>query len=160
MPDNELTKDADFKVGEAVFLDLGIGFFFFFLFFYAILNDHVDSYSISQKNVFSKSLYITLIPAVIFTLKGFLNRISIRINKSGIYYYSKLVTNWNNFISAEIVQEEIVGSTQDNFVLLIEYSKDDEKGYFQRKIALTNTQNKSEEEVLAAISFFFDNSKA
>ena len=31
---------------------------------------------------------------------------------------------------------------------------------FQRKIPLTKTRNKSEEEVLAAISFFFDNSKA
>lgn len=31
---------------------------------------------------------------------------------------------------------------------------------FHRKIPLTKTRNKSEEEVLAAIPFFFDNSKA
>lgn len=49
---------------------------------------------------------------------------------------------------------------QDNFVLVVEYLKDkmSDKGV-RRQIPLTNTQNKSEEEVLEAVKFFWKNAK-
>ncbi|HQX74372.1 MAG TPA: hypothetical protein PK298_15800, partial [Chitinophagaceae bacterium] len=43
----------------------------------------------------------------------------------------------------------------DNFILVVEYTRDGSPEGFRRKIPLTNTQNKSEEEVLEAVKFFW-----
>jgi hypothetical protein len=43
----------------------------------------------------------------------------------------------------------------DNVVLTIEYYNDERDFFYQRTTKLTNTQNKSEEEIIAAIEFFY-----
>ncbi len=75
------------------------------------------------------------------------------INKNGFFHYGKLITNWNNFIDVAVKEEEKMFSIKDNFALFIKYYKDGEPGHFGRKIKLTNTQNKAEEEIIAAIKF-------
>ena len=82
------------------------------------------------------------------------NKTYITINHTGIYYFGKLVSSWDNFKSACITQDDIPESIQDNFVLMVEHYKTGEDGYFIKKVPLTNTQNKSEEEVPAAVDFF------
>jgi hypothetical protein len=44
---------------------------------------------------------------------------------------------------------------RDNFVLVVEYKKNGTKQGFRKKLPLTNTQDKSEEEVLEAVKFFW-----
>ncbi len=153
MPRKQLTAEDDFIVGESVMMDFSIGAFFFLLFFIALSVTYPDLPS--KQKAYNKSVLLVLIPAITFTLKGIINKKIIKVNKEGIYQYSKLVTNWDNYKQAYVTQAEIVGSIQDNFVLIVEYYKEGEDGYFVRKIQLTNTQNKSEEEVIEAINFFF-----
>ncbi len=98
--------------------------------------------------------YLTIIPAIFFLVHAFRNKIVIEVNKEGIFYYGSLLTNWSNFISADYKQEEIPGSLQDNFVLLIEYYKPETGMYYVSKIKLTGTLNKAEEDIIAAIKLF------
>ena len=77
----------------------------------------------------------------------------ILINKNGIYHYNKLITSWFNFVKANVTQEEKVMAISDNFILLIEHRNGQSKLVID-KIPLTNTQDKSEEEIIAAIKYF------
>lgn len=83
-----------------------------------------------------------------------------KINRDGFFYYDRLLTNWTNFVSAEFIDELPVQSSSsaglsDQFFLYIKYFKDDSPGCFALKIPLTNTQDKSEEEILAAVRFYY-----
>lgn len=151
MQESELSEKTEFVVKEFVLLDILIGLFFFFLFFYGLLNSWPDTDEHSK--FFYRMLLIALIPALSFTIKGLKNKTAITINKHGIYHYNTFITNWKNLSSAYITQVEITGSIQDNFVLIIEYYREG-GDYYIKKIPLTNTQNKSEEDVLATINFF------
>lgn len=88
----------------------------------------------------------------------------ITINKNGFYYYEQLLTDWEHFISEEFIDEVPLPQgndpgLNDRFFLLIKYYKDDKPGYFGRKIRLTDSQDKSEEEIIAAVKFYYNNSK-
>jgi hypothetical protein len=100
---------------------------------------------------------LALAPAYLFFRKARSNRVYIRVNKNGIYQDEKLVTGWANLLKAHITQKEKTGiiNLQDNFLLVIEYRKAGLQQGFRHKIPLTNTQNKSEEEVLEAVQFFW-----
>lgn len=76
-----------------------------------------------------------------------------RINNEGIYYYGSLITNWNNFYNAYVSDEMKVDSGADNFKLVLEFYR--ENKLIRRKIKLTNTQNKSEEEIYTAVMYFY-----
>lgn len=147
-----LNKDNDFVVVEAKVLDYIMAFIFFVIFLYGLIDTVFSGY------IDSMLLQVILIlfgfPAIIYFVKARSRRIYIRINKMGIFQDEKLVTNWKNFLNAYIKQKEVVGSIKDNFVLVVEYLKDGSDAGFRRKIPLTNTQNKSEEEIYEAIQFF------
>ena len=148
-----LTKDSEFIVGEEKVLNYIIAFLCLALFMYGL----IDAVTRKFINIDYQSLIFTLalVPAFIFFKKGRSKRIFIRINKTGIYQEEKLLTNWANFIKAFLTQEEKLVSIKDNFVLVVEYRKEGQKEGFRRKIPLTNTQNKSEEDVLNAVRFFW-----
>ena len=103
-------------------------------------------------------LWVAIFPAIFNTAKAVMNRTVITINQKGIYHNTAFITNWNNFLNASITEENPNRNIDDRFVLLIEYRKDGIEGYFKRKIPLTNTQNKSEEEIIEAITFFRNHS--
>ncbi|HEU4901460.1 MAG TPA: hypothetical protein VFT06_01680 [Flavisolibacter sp.] len=91
-------------------------------------------------------------------------RIVMTVNRDGFFYYGDLITNWTNFVSARFMdQTPQVSSTSlgisDQFFLAIRYYKENEPGCFERKFALTNTQDKSEEEIMAAIRFYYNQSQ-
>jgi hypothetical protein len=92
--------------------------------------------------------------AIFFFAKARNKRVYIRINNKGIYQDEKLVTGWANFLNAYVSQKDKMVQIQDNFILVVEYRKGPQQGV-RRKIPLTNTQNKSEEEVLAAVKFYW-----
>lgn len=92
------------------------------------------------------------------------NVIVFTINKTGIYYYGELLTDWNHFISEEFIDEVPLPSgndpgINDRFYLFLKYYKDGYPGYYSRKIRLTDTQDKSEEEIIAAIKFYYKNAE-
>jgi hypothetical protein len=149
-----LSKDTEFVVGEEKVLVYILAFLFFGLFLYGLIDAILHQFT---KLTYLNFIFtVALVPAIIFFRKGKSNRAYIRINKTGIYQDQQLVTAWSNFLNAYITQKEKLLSIQDNFVLVIEYFKNDPEQGFRRKIPLTNTQNKSEEHVLEAIIFYWN----
>jgi len=153
---NNLTENSNFDVKENKLLDFIIAGIFFLLFMMAFFIDTPQD--AGNTNYYYKSLYITIVPAVLFAIRGKNNSIVIRINKVGIYYYGKLITTWENYIDGDIQQDpdRRVTSISDDNVLMITYYKDGEDGCFVRKMPLLNTQDKAEEEIAEAMKYFVD----
>ncbi|MGB3007945.1 MAG: hypothetical protein WBC06_15630 [Chitinophagaceae bacterium] len=148
-----LNKNEEFLVGEDKVLVYILASLFFLLFLYGLIDAILHHFQ--QLTYMSFIFLIALAPAILFLRKGKNNRIYIRINKKGIYQDEKLITDWSHLLKVYISQKERVASIQDNFVLVVEYRKVGINDGFRRKIPLTNTQNKSEEEVLEAVNFFW-----
>lgn len=148
-----LQKNGDFIVGEEKVLLYILSFLFFALFLYGLIDAGIKGF---EKIDYQSYIFtVALVPAIILFLKGYRNRIHIRINRNGIYHNERMVTNWANFVNAFVTQKEVLISIQDNFILVVEYINDKTQKGLRRKIPLTNTQNKSEEEVMAAITFYY-----
>ena len=150
-----LDANGQFIVGEYKLMHYFMALFFLALFgvglYDAIARNFRDiDY---QSYVFA----LAIIPAVLILVKVRKGTIYIRINAKGIYENERLVTQWSGLLNATLTQEEKKGiyDLGDKFILLLQYSKPGEAKPLIRKIRLTNTQNKSEEEVLAAVKWFW-----
>jgi len=152
MAKKPLTIDSDFIVGEEKILNFILAALFAGFFVYGLINAIEMQKTRGIYNGYVCILF--LVAAVYFLLKGLSKRIYIRINKTGIYHHGKLVTQWNNFLHAKIDQKKKLFTISDNFILVVEYLKAGEDKGFRRHLPLTNTQNKSEEDVLEAVRFF------
>jgi hypothetical protein len=148
--EDKFQADADFVVKESKQMRRLIGGFFFVLSLFML------------KDFLWMGLIVGSIGigALIVSMR---NETVMVINRNGFFYYGQLLTNWTNFVSAEFLDElpvQMSGSAglSDQFFLYLKYYKDDKPGCFALKIPLTNTQDKSEEEVLAAIRFYYRNS--
>lgn len=91
-------------------------------------------------------------------------KVIMMISKAGFFYYGKCITDWTHFESAKFIDEmpQLSKSSlgiSDQFFLAIRYRKEGDENCYERKIALTNTQDKSEEEIMAAISYFYSKSQ-
>lgn len=121
---------------------------FLLLIFISLLffTDVVDSSSIFF-------IIFSFIGALIYFIKGISSKIIFEINENGIYYYSELITNWDNYVNSYFKEEDV--NTGENpttdFFLYIEYIKPVKESVFISKILLSKTQNKSEEAILNAI---------
>src|ERR1043165_5321610 len=137
--EDQFNADASFVVKESKKMHLFIGAFLLLISILAI----------------KSSVYIAMIPAIFAVVslrRARKNQVVMTINKNGFFYYGSLITNWNNFVSARFIDEAPSLSINsfgisDKFFLSIRYYKDDGRCY-DRKIALTNTQDKSEEEIV------------
>ena len=146
-----LDKNNEFIVKEWKAMNIIIGVVFAILFVFALYNLGFNN----RKSVWF-FLFIAALIVVAFLRYGkqaTSQSIIFRINSEGIYYYGKLVTGWDNFDNAYVTNEMEIGSFADNFELVIEFYRDDL--LIRRKIKLTNTQNKSEEEIYGAIMYFY-----
>jgi hypothetical protein len=157
MGKNQLTKESQFIVGEDKVLDYVIAFLFFGLFSYGLIDAILKGFT--NFNYLSFIFLLALVPAIMSFARAKNKWIYIRINKTGIYQNEKLITGWSNLLNVYVDQKEVVLSIRDNFILVVEYRKDGFKQGFRRKIPLTNTQNKSEEEIMEAVRFFWKENK-
>ena len=144
-----LNANEDFLVKESMAVNYVAGIFLLAVF---VISFAVGDYGWGP---FLSATAILLIPAAFYLARAGRNAIIIRINKTGFFYAGTLVTNWKNYVDAVISQDEIVGSIQDNFALLIRYYGDEELIYTM-KIPLSNTQDKAEEEIIEAIAFYYE----
>ncbi len=155
MSKNSLSRNTDFVVGEDKILNYILAFLFFAIFMYGV----IDAAKRHFINIDYQSYFLTLalLPAYFFLKKGSSRKVHIRVNKTGLFHNEQLITNWPNLIKAYITQKEKKGffDLQDHFLLVVEYKKEDINKGFRRNIPLTNTQNKSEEQVLEAVLFFW-----
>lgn len=155
MAKTPLTKDSQFTVGEEKIINYVMAIFFVALFVYG-LYDAIRRHFVNidyQSIIFA----VAILPAIYCIRRAKSPRIYIRINKTGIYQDEKLLTSWENFLNAFVTQKEKkrIIEIQDNFLLVVEYrdAKDPKQGR-RKKIPLTNTQNKSDEDIMDAIRFF------
>ncbi len=139
----EAAENDVFTVNEYVALDYGLAGLFTLL---CLLTIGTSGF---PAGIFS------LFAAVYFLYKGVVNREVLCVDCNGIYQNKKLVTNWQNFAEAFVTQLYSDRQISDNFVLIIRYYKEGITGNFRMTIPLTNTQNKSEEEILDAIKRFY-----
>jgi len=159
MAKTTLTRESQFVVGEEKILNYILASLCFALFLYGLF----DAIRRHFRNVDYQSFVFALaiIPAWIFFRKARSNKVYIRINKTGIYHDGKLVAGWGDIRKVHVDQDKekgLLGGTltlQDNFILVVEYRNTAAMRVSIRKIPLTNTQNKSEEDVLAAVNFFW-----
>jgi hypothetical protein len=138
--------DADFVVKESKKMRIIIGSFFVLLSLFML------------KDFLWMGIIVCAIGIGTFVV-SMRNETIMVINKEGFFYYDRMLTAWSNFVSAEFLDElpvQASGSVglSDQFFLYIKYYKTDKPGCFALKIPLTNTQDKSEEEILAAIRFY------
>ncbi|MEO6668289.1 MAG: hypothetical protein ABIN36_02365 [Ferruginibacter sp.] len=96
-----------------------------------------------------------LIPAAFYFIRRKIQKAVMIINKNGIIYYGKLITDWSHFKSAKIDQLPLsLGDPRDKVVLVVQYMHPTQHKLFEQKLRLNNTFNKSEEQILAAIESF------
>lgn len=148
-----LTKDSEFLVREEKVLNYILAGLFLALFLYGVIDALRHFKNIDyQSYIFA----LALAPAIYCFRRAHSKRVYIRVNKTGIYQDGRLVTGWSNLLKVFVTQKEIKRiSIVDNFILVVEYRKDGFPQGFRSKLPLTNTQNKSEEEVLEAVEFFW-----
>ena len=159
MPATPLQPNSEFTVGENKLMGYVISLLFLALFAYGVY----DAARRHFRNVDYQSYLFALaiIPAIISFRRARSNRVYIRINRKGIFHHGKLVTGWADFLNARIDQEhKRLIDIRDNFVLVVEFRKPgNPRQGLRKKIPLTNSQDKSEEEVLAAVRYFWRNHK-
>ena len=153
MANKALTIDSEFVVGEEKILNYILGFLFLIIFVLGLVPSL--KHSLSTERIFDYLLMMALLPAFMFLSKARSKRVYIRVNRKGIFQDEQLVTGWDNFLKAYIKEKPVTLRWRDNFMLVIEFTKDDPAKGFRRFIKLTNTQNKSEEDIIAAIRFFW-----
>jgi hypothetical protein len=139
----ELVENDVFTVKESVALDYGLAGLFTLI---SLVTIGTSGFPVGVFSLFA---------AVYFLYKGVVNREALSVDCNGIYQNKKLVTSWQNFAEAFVTQLYTGRQISDNFVLIIRYYKEGITGNFRMTIPLTNTQNKSEEEILEAIQRFY-----
>jgi hypothetical protein len=147
--DDQFNFETDFVVKESKKMNLIIGIFLF------IFSLAAFSMSVSMGGL----MLLFAVGVLVRTSKDIT---IMKINKTGFYYYGQLITDWDHFISEEFIDDLPLPSVysdgiNDKFYLMIKYYKDGEPGYYGRKIRLTDTQDKSEEEIIAAVKFYYKN---
>lgn len=155
IPNDHFNIEQDFVVNESKGLNMIVGFFGLLL-----VAGFLSTIGIGWRAL------VLIIPgsmaALVFIRNGATTTTVMIINKTGFYYYGELITNWDNFIDVEFVDDVPIpdantSAVQDRFYMMVRYGKDGKAGYFGRKIPFTDTQDKSEEEIIAAIKFYHTN---
>jgi hypothetical protein len=149
IPDEQFDFETDFVVKESKNMNLVVGIFFLIFslaafFMSVIMGGLLLLFAIGTLMRSSKDILI------------------MKISKTGFYYYDELITDWDHFISEEFIDDGPASGRSgavDRFYLMVKYYKDGQPGYYGRKIRLTNDQDKSEEEIIAAVKFYYKNSQ-
>ncbi|RYY89632.1 MAG: hypothetical protein EOO15_05660 [Chitinophagaceae bacterium] len=145
-----LKPDGVFTVGESRGLMLALAGIFAALFIY----DLIDLVLHPETAITNHLLLLAALPAFICLRKARDKSVIMRIDRTGFVYYGKRLFTWEQFISAKV--EEVKAQNVrfgDNFQLVLQYYREDGNIY-GRNVALTNTQNKAEEEIIAAIRYY------
>ena len=97
-----------------------------------------------------------LIPAGFLFMRGRKNATLIRINSNGFFYRERLVTDWQHFADIKLCEEERGWRIDDHFYLMVRYTKPGTDDLFGRKIKMSNTQDKADEEIILAVKRIYN----
>ena len=147
-------KNGNFVVRESKFINYIVGFTFLALLSGVLVT---RGFEVGQDTSDFYFIYVGFsVGAILFFIKGTRKRTSIIINPAGIYYQGRLITNWENFLTAFIRQESynVSDGVNDRFKIVVEYSDTIKGGNFLYPIPTSGTQDKSEYQIISAISYF------
>jgi len=150
----KLDPDGSFRVKEFTCLTLVAAMVFYGLFFMALINVAGQKAALGHQRSFMHIMLLCLLPAILFTYKAIRQRVYVTVNETGIYLYETLITTWPNFIDAMYIDEQKTRRLEDHYVLYIYYYKDGKETH-QTRFQLGGTQNRTEEEIIAAIRYFY-----
>lgn len=135
-------------VTESITLLILVAIFFFTIFWYFI------TYNLDG-NIIAYVLWFACMPLFLMVFWKRSKKAIISINQQGIFSHGRLVTDWYHFHSVEIKQLPLrIGQINDNVVMIIHFLNTERNTLFEIKLKLSNTLNKSEEQMLRAIEFF------
>lgn len=124
---------------------------FFGVFMFGFVNAYKKGWE-----TFNYTYLVFLFFSVVFIVRMLRHHVYIRINKKGIYQNEVLLTEWKNFLKADVIRLSRLLSWSDDLALQVEYMKDgDDKGY-RRNLRLSNFHDQSIEDLVAAIRFFWN----
>ena len=123
---------------------------------FAILIGFMNTVPVGQRSFLPIFLFLTAMCVAAF-IGGLQNSTIIRVDCSGIYYRKNLVCDWNRFESAflghEFYQTGRSLAVHERYYIIVYYFNQDNQRY-QLKINMSETQDKSEEEIMSAIEGF------
>lgn len=149
----QISFDDSFSVRESPFIN-----YLFSIIFLAISIGGFVTMSNAEKQSLEAYRYIflvSLIPALTFLAAANKKATIFEINSVGIFYKTNLVTTWTNFANAYLISEEVPGSLSENFLLLVEYFDPEKSMNYRIKLKMSSSQDKSEDQVLAAVVEFY-----
>ena len=153
-----LNKNSEFLVKEEKVLNYVLAALLLALFGYGVID--AIGRKLSDIDYQSYIFFLAIFPAIYCFRRAHSQRVYIRINKKGIYQDERLVTDWAGFLKAYITQKKkSLYTIQDHFVMVVEYRKPGTTQGLRRVIPVKNTQNRSQEDVLPAVHFFWKESK-
>ncbi len=154
-----LDKDQQFTVQDSVLINL-ISVFIFLAIFIGVLvtRDFERNETISSFYLVYLFLFIGVVVSFVKIKR---RKVFITINSNGIYFQGKLITNWKNFVNAYITQEAYDVSNysaglSDKFKIVIVFFEPTARVNYEFKMPVPGTSNKSEYEIISAISHFSD----
>ena len=153
MSETKLQTEKDFLVKESLFINNFFGIFLLAIFVGTmIFGDY-------GWGVFFQAVGLFLLPAGYFFYRGRSKEVRIKINLSGFYYGNKLIMDWDHFVQAELTQDSKLASIKDNFIILLHYRLPGDRSIYEKKIPMSNTQDKADEEIIEAIDFYYKKSR-
>lgn len=153
MSGTNLSLDKDFLVKESKAINYVAGGIMVAVFIASLIIGDFGWYNY----LFCLGLF--LVPGAIYLARGNRNTTIIKINKTGFYYGGRLVADWHHLYGAAVRDKTEVGRYRDNFVLEFRYYSPDYTKVYTESYPLTNTQDKAEEEIIAAINFYYNAGK-
>ncbi len=141
-------EPKELVVTESITLLILVAIFFFTIFWYFI------TYNLDG-NIIAYVLWMACMPLFLMVFWKRSKKAIININQQGIFSHGRLVTDWYHFQSVEIKQMPLrIGQINDNVVMIIRFLNVERNTVFEQKLKLSNTLNKSEEQMLKAIDYF------
>jgi hypothetical protein len=113
-------------------------------------------------NPFSEFYFVyvfILLPGIISLIRYSRDKVIIKVNKTGVFYYGVTVTDWINFRNAYIGEEyptvtQNSAGISDKFSVMVTFFDPARNGNYLYKMNLSNTQDKSPEQIISAIQFY------
>lgn len=138
----------EFLVKESRFMNLLIG-----IAFLAIPMASIIAGDYKRDPLFSL-MYLTMIPAALIIRRGLQNRVVIRLNHQGIFYYNKKVTDWSNLVDASVTEYMKQGDIKSRLKLELVLRQFNDAYNVIYTIPISSTFNRSGEEIIKAIHNF------
>lgn len=148
MTQPKLHKDADFHVKESSAINFLAGGIMLAVFFASM------AFGDYGWRDYMFALCFFLIPGAFAIARGRRNATVMTINKTGFYYGGKHIADWGLFCDAAVYDRRAPGRYSDHFVLDFRYYSSDYALIYTLSVPLTNNQDKAEEEIIEAITFY------